>query len=255
MSTLETNSIGKYNGNNVSVDDALRLKNYTTTQRNALTSVAGDTIYNTTDSKVQVYNGSSWDDLGAGAGVNIEYLIVAGGGGGGGGGINWVLGGGGGAGGLRNSYASENTGGGLSGETPLPIALNTNYVVSIGAGGSAGSGGYGGKGVRGSSTYFAHITAIGGGGGGVYTSYADPYGGSGGSTKGDAKPAWDFSRYAEEAREELKATHATSIDEKIERKRKACSTNKNRRESDDDDEEEEEEEEDPVVVAVGPRNV
>ena len=68
-------------------------------------------------------------------------------------------------------------------------------------------------------------------------------GGSGGSTKGDAKPAWDFSRYAEEAREELKATHATSIDEKIERKRKACSTNKNRRESDDDDDDDDEEEE------------
>ena len=46
MSTLETNSIGKYNGNNVSVDDALRLKSYTTTQRDALTSVAWDTIYN-----------------------------------------------------------------------------------------------------------------------------------------------------------------------------------------------------------------
>ena len=26
MSTLETNSIGKYNGNNVSIDDPLRLK-------------------------------------------------------------------------------------------------------------------------------------------------------------------------------------------------------------------------------------
>ena len=38
MSTLETNSIGKYNGNNVSIDDALKLKNYTTTQRNALTA-------------------------------------------------------------------------------------------------------------------------------------------------------------------------------------------------------------------------
>ena len=63
MSTLETNSIGKYNGNNVSVDDALRLKNYTTSQRNALTSAAGDLIYNTTDSKVQFYNGSSWNDL------------------------------------------------------------------------------------------------------------------------------------------------------------------------------------------------
>ena len=64
---------------------------------------------------------------------------------------------------------------------------------------------------------------------------------------GSNKPAWDFSRYAEDAREELKATHRTSIDEKIERKRKAC--DKNRRESDDtesgdDDDEEEEEEED-----------
>ena len=63
MSTLETNSIGKYNGNNVSIDDALKLKSYNTTQRDALTSVAGDMIYNTTDSKVQFYNGSSWNDL------------------------------------------------------------------------------------------------------------------------------------------------------------------------------------------------
>ena len=63
MSTLETNSIGKYNGNNVSIDDALRLKSYTTTQRDALTSAAGDMIYNSTTSKVQFYNGSSWNDL------------------------------------------------------------------------------------------------------------------------------------------------------------------------------------------------
>ncbi len=33
MSTLETNAIGKYSGNNVSVDDSLNLKSYTTTQR------------------------------------------------------------------------------------------------------------------------------------------------------------------------------------------------------------------------------
>ena len=63
MSTLETNSIGKYSGNNVSIDDALNLKSYTTTQRHALTSVAGDIIYNTTDSKVQFYNGEAWNDL------------------------------------------------------------------------------------------------------------------------------------------------------------------------------------------------
>ena len=38
MSTLETNSIGKYSGNNISVDDSSNLKSYTTTQRNALSS-------------------------------------------------------------------------------------------------------------------------------------------------------------------------------------------------------------------------
>jgi len=64
MSTLETNAIGKYSGNNVSVDDSLNLKNVTTTQRDALSSPqAGDIIYNTTDSKVQFYNGSAWNDL------------------------------------------------------------------------------------------------------------------------------------------------------------------------------------------------
>ena len=84
MSTLETNSIGKYSGNNVSVDDALNLKSYTTVQRDALTSVAGDTIYNTTDSKVQVYTGSAWEDLGGVDAFSIEYLVIAGGGGGGG---------------------------------------------------------------------------------------------------------------------------------------------------------------------------
>ena len=44
MSTLETNSIGKYSGNNVSIDDSLNLKSYTTAQRNALTASAGDII-------------------------------------------------------------------------------------------------------------------------------------------------------------------------------------------------------------------
>ena len=54
MSTLETNSIGKYSGNNVSIDDALNLKSYGTSARDALTSVAGDMIYNSDDNKVQV---------------------------------------------------------------------------------------------------------------------------------------------------------------------------------------------------------
>ncbi len=63
MATLKVNTISKSSGDNVSMQDPLNLKSYTTTQRDALTSVAGDMIYNTTDSKVQFYNGSSWNDL------------------------------------------------------------------------------------------------------------------------------------------------------------------------------------------------
>ena len=63
MGQLKVNTIAKSSGNNVAMQDSLNLKSYTTTQRNALTSAAGDLIYNTTDSKVQFYNGSSWNDL------------------------------------------------------------------------------------------------------------------------------------------------------------------------------------------------
>ena len=57
MSTLETNAIGKYSTNNVSFDDALNLKNVTTTQRDALSSPqAGDTVYNSTTGTIDFYN-------------------------------------------------------------------------------------------------------------------------------------------------------------------------------------------------------
>ena len=63
MANVKVNTISKVSGNNVAMQNSLNLKSYTTTQRNALTSAAGDIIYNTTDSKVQFYNGSSWGDL------------------------------------------------------------------------------------------------------------------------------------------------------------------------------------------------
>ena len=63
MTNVKVNTISTSSGNNVAIDCALNLKSYTTTERNALTSSAGDVIYNTTDSKVQFYNGSSWNDL------------------------------------------------------------------------------------------------------------------------------------------------------------------------------------------------
>ena len=46
MSELKTNQIATNDGNNVAIDNSLNLKSYTTTQRDALTSVAGDMIYN-----------------------------------------------------------------------------------------------------------------------------------------------------------------------------------------------------------------
>ena len=63
MATLKVNTISKSTGNNIAMQCSLNFKSYTTTQRDALTSAAGDLIYNTTDSKVQFYNGSTWNDL------------------------------------------------------------------------------------------------------------------------------------------------------------------------------------------------
>ena len=63
MATLKVNTISKSSGNNVAMQHSLNLKSYTTTQRDSLTSAAGDMIYNSTTSKVHFYNGSSWNDL------------------------------------------------------------------------------------------------------------------------------------------------------------------------------------------------
>jgi predicted nucleic acid-binding OB-fold protein len=63
MVTVKVNTISKASGNNVAMQVPLNLKSYTTTARDALTSAAGDIIYNETDNKVQFYNGSAWSDL------------------------------------------------------------------------------------------------------------------------------------------------------------------------------------------------
>ena len=63
MANVKVNTISTASGNNIAMQVPLNLKSYTTSERNALTSSAGDVIYNTTDSKVQFYNGTSWNDL------------------------------------------------------------------------------------------------------------------------------------------------------------------------------------------------
>jgi hypothetical protein len=196
MSTLETNSIGKYSGNNVSIDDALNLKSYTTTQRDALTSVAGDTIYNTTDSKVQVYTGSAWEDLGGVDAFSMEYLIIAGGGGGNAGYAASNGGAGGGAGGYITNYASESTGGGGTAGGPLYVSKSTALQVSIGAGG-AGSTTSLDKGIYGNNSYFDFVFALGGGATGNSGSpHPDKRGGSGaGGLFGENRTAGTESSY------------------------------------------------------------
>ena len=174
MSTLETNSIGKYSGNNVSVDDSLNLKSYTTTQRDALTSVAGDMIYNTTTSKVEAYTGSAWTQLGGLDLQAIDYLIIAGGGGGSH--TTSYGGSGGGAGGYRTSYNSETSGGNASAETSHYISTGTNYTITVGAGGATTN--------DGSISQFGKIVSVYGGRGINHPSDQGRHGGNGGSGGG-----------------------------------------------------------------------
>jgi hypothetical protein len=124
MSELKTNQIATNDGNNVAIDNSLNLKSYTTTQRDALTSAAGDVIYNSTLGNPQVYDGSSWNDLKAGMeAFDITYLVVSGGG----------------AGGNNESGDHFGTGGGGGGalNSTMPVKKSTSLTVTVGAGGTA----------------------------------------------------------------------------------------------------------------------
>jgi len=175
MSELKTNKISTNDTNNVAIDNALGLKSYDTTARDALTSVAGDMIYNTTDSKVQFHNGTAWADFSTPQ-LEVSYLVIAGGGAGGGGSIGNRSGGGG-AGGYRNSYASETSGGGGSTETPLTLFTGQDYMVQVGAGGAIYSGSTIGR--SGSNSSFNTVLSLGGGVGTTF-GLSGEIGGSGG---------------------------------------------------------------------------
>ena len=180
MSELKTNKISTNDQNNVAIDNALGLKSYTTTQRDALTSAAGDMIYNTTDSKVQYYDGSAWVNTGADPVLTVDYLIVAGGGGGG-----YDRSGGGGAGGLRTNLDNN------SSDTDTGFILSTGvaYTAIVGAGGAGGASNTA-RGSTGGTSNFHNYTASGGGGGGAgggtsnSTQRSGVNGGSGGGEAG-----------------------------------------------------------------------
>lgn len=115
--------------------------------------------------------------------LTADYVVVAGGGAGG---TADDGGGGGGAGGLRSTITA--TGGGGSLETALSLTANTNYIVTIGAGGAGvqgeGFGSTAGRGNNGNNSVFSTITSTGGGGGGGYTGGGAQTGSSGGSGGG-----------------------------------------------------------------------
>ena len=174
MSELKTNKISTNDQNNVALDNALGLKSYDTTARDALTSVAGDMIYNTTTSKVEAYNGSAWEQAGGVDAFSIEYLVIAGGGGG-----NTnddTTHGAGGAGGYLCNVNGENSGGNTSAQPAMFLPKSTNLQVTVGGGGGTNS--------VGSKSEFTSIMSIGGGKGAETSNKSGSAGSPNGRTSG-----------------------------------------------------------------------
>jgi hypothetical protein len=181
-------SLGYFNGSIGSVQwnggtafsDSQILQQYNATKYRfdsyeALISGGTETTLTQNGVTYRVHTFTTSGSLSVKKGGDVEVLMVAGGGGGGSGANSfWEAGGGGGAGGLIHS-------------TGFRVEDNTNYTITIGAGGVGGlnqtnttpsnrSG-------NGSNTTFSTLTAIGGGGGGgAY--YGPDNGGSGGGAEG-----------------------------------------------------------------------
>lgn len=79
MSILKVNEIRpRSTGASVDFTVPVGLKAYTTAERDALSSLsAGEVIYNSTTSKLEVYNGSSWDAMSSGSAGASLGLVVA----------------------------------------------------------------------------------------------------------------------------------------------------------------------------------
>jgi len=156
MSELKTNKIQTNDQNNVAIDNALQIKGYTESERDALPSPqAGDVIYNEDLGTIDFYDGSSWNSTSDSTfSFNCDFLVIAGGGG-----SRRSTAAGGGAGGYRSSWNNETSGGGGSSETTLSLSKGTNYGVVVGAGGTSVDA----VATNGSDSTFATITSTGGG--------------------------------------------------------------------------------------------
>lgn len=133
------------------------------------TAPAGLVTYLEDTDAFEYWNGTAYEPFGGGSEepVFISYLVIGGGGGGGANSGFGRAGGGGGAGGYRCSFASENTGGGLSTELPLLLA-NGTHTVTIGAGGAGGANSTTNAGSNGVASRVGPIFGFQGGGGGGF---------------------------------------------------------------------------------------
>ena len=73
VSKIKTDAIeASTSGASVDLSSSLSFVSKTTTQMNALSGMgAGDTIYNTTDGTLYVYNGSSWNAM---SGLSLIHI-------------------------------------------------------------------------------------------------------------------------------------------------------------------------------------
>jgi hypothetical protein len=107
--------------------------------------------------------------------LTVDYLVLAGGGGGGdstSGSSRVTGGGGGGAGGYRSSIFGELSGRNSTAEASLNLSVDTNYSLTVGAGGTNKN--------YGSNSVFSSITSLGGAPGGTNGQVGFSGGGSGG---------------------------------------------------------------------------
>jgi hypothetical protein len=152
---------------------ALGLPIGTTAQRPSATT--GMVRYNTTETELEMYNGTEWLAIKTVPNtINLYYLVIGGGGAGGGS----YRAGGGGAGAYRTNWNNEAQGGGQSvgSAFTVDVASTPTYSVIIGSGGSPVSGNNGGAG---GTTTFATIVANGGTGGAKYEQPAPSNSGTG----------------------------------------------------------------------------
>ena len=146
----------------------------------ALTNKVEGTVYfNTTDDVLKFWDGSAWVEVSGLTSFTTSYLIIAGGASGGGSGSGGSSGGGG-AGGYLNSYASETSGANSSTANTFTTYKDTNYTVTVGAGGASVSGGDV-VGNEGNNSLFDFVVSIGGGSGGKRTKDGKGGGSGGGS--------------------------------------------------------------------------